>query len=623
MNRVLFLFGVSALLGFASDDSTPSKPTNDLPEMPAAAHAPLFRPKTPSAGRVTERLTSDLPKPIADASPVAHRNFIDDEIFGKMRRDAIPHAPLSTDREFIRRVKLDVAGRIPSPAEVRDFLNDKSPDKRAKLIDSLVGGPEFVDKWSYFFMDILRANGKMGRGYVLFHYTLKESLAADRPYDDWARSIIAASAKSNYVVAAANPIVREHVEGKPGEVADGDDLSKVNQLDTHDELSILYAKIFLGMNISCISCHDGAGHLEKVNVYLSQRKRSDFFQESAFLARTRYIPHVEHSAAVMGHFLVDDSGAGYDTKADSMLRTKRTGGPNTPKFLLTDEAARPDAEPRHELGRMLTENPQFARAAVNMFWAKLMGVCIVDPYDEFDLARLDPKNLPPGWDAQPSNPELLEKLATYFRENNYSVHKLFKLICNSSAYQLSARFPGEWKETYTKYYARKFARMLTAEELHDAIVTATERPGKFVVASKNEDGSSDGGAPASVPMAMQVSMPQPKGELKSFMAAFGESNRGAPPRAPSPSPLQPIMMMKSSVVNDRVLAKKDSRVERLLDSYKDNGKVVDQLFLATLSREPMPAERELALNAMEKDRVEGAQNLQWALLNVVEFLYNF
>ena len=272
---------------------------------------------------------------------------------------------------------------------------------------------------------------------------------------------------------------------------------------------------------------------------------------------------------------------------------------------------------------MLTANPQFARAAVNMFWAKLMGVGIVDPYDEFDLARLDPKHLPEGWDAQPSNPELLEKLAVYFRENNYSIHKLFKLICNSSAYQLSARFPGEWQEKYTKYYARKFARMLSAEELHDSIVTATERPGKFVISSKHEDGSSDGGASASVSMAMQVSVPQPKGELKSFMAAFGESNRGAPPHAPSPSPLQPIMMMRSSVVNDRVLAQKDSRVQRLLDTYKDNGKVVDELFMATISREPISAEKALVLAAMEKDRVVGAQNLQWALLNIAEFLYNF
>jgi hypothetical protein len=225
--------------------------------------------------------------------------------------------------------------------------------------------------------------------------------------------------------------------------------------------------------------------------------------------------------------------------------------------------------------------------------------------------------------VQPSNPELLEKLATYFRENGYSVQKLFRLICNSSAYQLSARFPGEWKESYTKYYARKFVRMLGAEELHDAIVSATERPGKFVLASKKEDGSPDGGAVASVPMAMQVSMPQPSGDLKSFMAAFGESNRSAPPHAPSPSPLQPIMMMRSPVVNDRVLAQKDSRVQRLLDTYKDDAKVVDELFMATISREPLAAERDLALTAMRTDRVQGAQNLQWALLNIVEFLYNF
>src|SRR5204863_8289404 len=214
------------------------------------------------------------------------------------------------DREFLRRVRLDLTGRIPSPADVRSFLAETSPDKREKLINGLVGSPEFVDKWSYFFMDVLRANGKMGRGYVLFHYMLKESLAADRPYDDLARSIMAASAKSNFVVGAVNPIVREHVEGKPGEASDGDDRSKVNQMDTHDELSILYAKVFLGMNISCISCHDGAGHLEKVNAYLATRKRSDFFQESAFMAQARYMPHVEHSEAIMGHFMVDDWGNG-------------------------------------------------------------------------------------------------------------------------------------------------------------------------------------------------------------------------------------------------------------------------------------------------------------------------
>ena len=124
-------------------------------------------------------------------------------------------------------------------------------------------------------------------------------------------------------------------------------------------------------------------------------------------------------------------------------------------------------------------------------------------------------------------------------------------------------------------------------------------------------------------MAMQLSMPRSSGELKSFMQAFGQSNRGTPPRPPSPSPLQPIMMMRSPVVNDRVLAAKDSRVERLLGAYSDNGKVVEELFVATLSRVPSDAERALAVTAMDKNRVEGAQNVQWALLNLVEFLYNF
>src|SRR4051794_12821820 len=224
MNRVLFVMASSAFVCLAAGDSEQEKkPAEkaDMSQMPAEAHAPLFHPKTPQAGKLTERVTAELPKPSFVSKPVPYRSFIDNEVFGKMQRDSIPHAPLATDQEFIRRIRLDLTGRIPSPAEVREFLADSSPSKREHAIEKLVGSPEFVDKWSYFFMDILRANGKMGRGHSLFHYMLKESLAADRPYDDWARDIISASAKSNYVVASSNPIVREHVEGKPGEAADG------------------------------------------------------------------------------------------------------------------------------------------------------------------------------------------------------------------------------------------------------------------------------------------------------------------------------------------------------------------------------------------------------------------
>jgi hypothetical protein len=313
----------------------------------------------------------------------------------------------------------------------------------------------------------------------------------------------------------------------------------------------------------------------------------------------------------MGHFGVDDLGPGYDTRADSMLRIKRWGGPGTPKFVLTDEAAKPGADPRDELARMTTAHPQFARATVNLFWAKLMGFGLVEPLDEFDLARQDPAHVPNGWELQPSHPELLNELAAGFRKNKHSLKWLFSTICNSSAYQLSTRFPGKWSDNYTKYYARKYVRMLTAEELHDAIATATSRPGMFRNGKEN------------VPMAMQVSVPRAAGELKTFLQTFGQANRGTPARPPASSPLQPIVLMRSPVVNERVLAEKDSRVQRLLDTYTDDGKVVDELFLATLSREPAEAERRLAVSALRQDRVAGAQNLQWALLNLAEFLHNF
>ncbi len=578
----------------------------------AGAHAPLTQPaKKPDAAALTARVAAALPGSVGAAGRVRRVNYIDEQILGKMERDGVPHAPVATDAEFFRRVHLDLTGRIPAAAEVAAFLADANPRKREALIDRLLDSEAFVDKWSYFFMDLFRANGKMARGVQLFHYWLKEALRSDRPYDDLVRSIIASSAKSNLVVAASNLIVREHVEGKPGQATDGNDISKVHQLDTHDELAILYGKTFLGINFSCVSCHDGQGHLEKVNVWLTGKTRREFFALASFLGKTRYIPHTEDTQAVMGHFVVDDQAPGYDTKGGSMLRTPRWGGPNTPAFPLTGEKPRPDAEPREELGRMLTAHPQFARATVNLFWARLMGRGIVEPYDEFDLARQDPRKLPAGWELQPSHPELLDQLAADFRAGGFRMKNIFRKICRSSAYQLSARYPGEWKESYAAYFARKYVRMLTAEEVHDALVSATGRPGSFKYGNEK------------VPMAMQANTPSATGELKSFMTAFGQSNRSNPPRPPAASPLQPLLLMRSPVVTERVLAEKDSRVQNLLATHAENGKVVEELFLGTLARYPQAEERKIAVAALDRDRVAGAENLQWALLNLAEFLYNY
>src|SRR5262249_22562485 len=117
---------------------------------------------------------------------------------------------------------------------------------------------------------------------------------------------------------------------------------------------------------------------------------------------------------------------------------------------------------------------------VNLIWAKLMTVGFVEPWDGFDLARLDPKNPPPKpWTIQPNNPELLEALAADFKANHHSMHHLMKTIMKSNAYQLSSRFPGEWKDSYTRYYARKYARMMTGPEVIDSVAQATGQLYKF------------------------------------------------------------------------------------------------------------------------------------------------
>lgn len=599
-------------LAVASGQQTGSQQMKEeslTPEQFRQAHAPLVQPREPhvDVSEITQRITG-VAAP-SDVEPAERLNFVDDHIFGKIERDGVPHAPQAGDGEFLRRVMLDLVGRIPTPSEVREFISDETPDKRSRKIDELLSRAAFSEKWAYFYMDLFRANGKMGRGRELFHYWLKENIDSDRPYDEWVQAIITSAGKSSNVLAASNVIAREHVQGK-AQPDDGHDMGMVHQLDTHDELTILYGKVFLGINLSCISCHDGVNHLEEVNVYLTGQTRSDFHRQAAFLGNTRYLMYWEDGDVKANEFMIDDLAPGYNTLGSSMLRVARWGGEASPKFLLTGEAPRDGENPREAFARILTAHPQFARATANMFWKHLMGYGIVEPYDEFDLARQDPASVPEGWQLQPTHPELLDALAADFRNSGFSLRHLFRTICNSSAYQLSASFPDEWHPNYRAYFPRKFVRMLTAEELHDAIAISTSRPGKFKFGGDV------------VGMAMKLSEPQGDTDLKYLLRTFGQSTRRNPPKPLNGSLRQPLALMQSPIVSDRVKADGDSRIQRLLDSYDDDGRVVDEIFLATLARPPSSSERQVALTELAGDRTRGAENLQWALINNVEFFFN-
>ena len=175
---------------------------------------------------------------------------------------------------------------------------------------------------------------------------------------------------------------------------------------------------------------------------------------------------------------------------------------------------------------------------------------------------------------------------------------------------MSASFPGEWHPDYRQYFARKFVRMLTAEELHDAIAVSTSRPGEFKFGEET------------VGMAMKLSEPQGGSDLKYLLRTFGQSTRRNPPKPLTGSLRQPLALMRSPMVSERVKAEGDSRVQRLVASYDDDGRVVDEIFLATLSRPPSASERQVAMAELAGDRVRGAESLQWALINNVEFFFN-
>jgi streptogramin lyase len=575
------------------------KPAQDhnTAEMFEQVHRPMAQPEPPrsqAASRITTEIAPSLPGTGSVVANVPIQNFIDQHVFGRMRRDRIPHAPTASDEEFARRAWLDATGRIPPVDDLQTFLASNDPKKREKLIDKLVGSDAFVDRWAFYFEDLFRAGQRMGPGLNLFHYWLREWLITDRPYNEVVTDLLTGAGKTSYSVPAGMYYARDFVKAKDDPTApDAHDL--VHQPDTADEFTITYSKVFLGLNLACISCHDGAHHLEKVNQFLVKKKREDFFGQAAFFGKTRQIMNWENGYQANTEFTVDDLDKGYDTKVDSIVRVPKRGGDGSPRFILTGERPRPGMNERDELARMLTSHIQFSRTLTNRIWAEFMGFGIVEPVDDFDLDRPD----------QPSNPALLEALAVNFQKTNYSFRNLVKTIMKSSAYQLSSSFPGEWKEEYAPYYARKYVRLLSAAELHDAIALATGR-----AAERRNAEAGDG---------MVMQMPEPgkaSTEVKSFLKVFGQSNRDDMPKKIPQSALQAMLLMQTRLTSG-------PKVDTLLKDARDDRSLVERLYLTTISRKPTAPEFQVALEAIAADRKRGAENLQWVLINSPEFLFNY
>lgn len=562
---------------------------------------------------LTHQVTAQLPPTKSSQQKIVWRNLIDQHLFGAMQRDAIPHAPLTNDYEFCRRIYLDLTGRIPTPAQLNAFVSNNAPDKRDKLIEELIASPAWVEHWGYWYGDLVRACANRIGNPTLKHFDawLRQSFKADKPYDQLVSEMLTATAPNTNWMPDAAPsgfLTRWHITGAT--------MYDDNYEDTADEIIVNAARLFLGVNYQCISCHGGKGFLEKVSLDLVSKKRRDFWAMAAFFGNTRIrvVPYQDR-------YTITDDGNGYDTKGWSQVRLQREGGDIQPTFILTGEKADPRKPLRPQFARMLTQHPQFARATVNLIWKQFFGLGLVDPVDAFDLARQDPKaQLPAPWTCQPTNTDLLDALARDFAAHRFSLKYLMRTISRSNAYQLSSRFDGDWKEGYTPYFARHFVRQLTAEQMHDAISQATLVFGNY----KRRDWTYETPI-ASARFWTEAASPEDinNGEAKNFLRTFGQANREQFDRQPGGSILQAMMLMNSPFVTNRVLAENGSLVEQLVKSAKSNGELVEELYLATLSRHPLPQEKQLALSWLEKDRRQGAEDLHWSLLNKLDFVFNY
>ncbi|HEX3109043.1 MAG TPA: DUF1549 domain-containing protein, partial [Thermoanaerobaculia bacterium] len=398
-----------------------------------------------------------VPPPIVYPSS---RNFIDAEIFGKMKLAKIAPSPMSSDSEFLRRVTIDLAGRIPTPAEVSAFLADTSADKRDRVIDALLASGDYTDRWTLWFGDLVQnvyTAASVGQGVLNgrspYYFWIHDSISAHKGYDAIVRDLLTSSG-DQMTSPASNYFVRLSQENGPPQ-------------DTFDNVATQAGTQFLGLPMMCVSCHDGVGHLELLNKGMASVRRRQLWGMAAFFSRVAVTFQRQGEG---GSYVVSESNDGEyllnTTTGNKTVRQPLPGASDVvaPTYLFGGEPA--DGENRRAaFARLLTADPQFARAAVNSIWKEFFGLGIVEPVDNFDLAST----------TQATHPALLNELATYFQQSGFDLRALMRLIVQSNAYQLSGRYEGTWNEAWTPYFARHYPRRMIAEVLLDAIYQATGR----------------------------------------------------------------------------------------------------------------------------------------------------
>lgn len=519
--------------------------------------------------RVTVPYPNKVDAAVYDQFP--RNNFIDQLVIDKLKTLNIAPSRLADDSTFIRRAYIDAAGTLPTAEAVEDFLADKSPDKRKKLIDGLLEREEFVDYWAYKWSDLLLVSTRKLRANAMwsFYNWIRDSVKANKPWDEFAREIYTSSGNTrqngalNYFVVHKDPI----------------------------DIAENTTQAFLGQRLTCARCH---------NHPLEKWTQKQYYQFANLFSR-------------VGEKNGDEAG-------DIVVYAKASGNINHPRLLKPLAPTPLDGTPisldssedrRVPFAKWLTskENVYFQRSIVNRVWGNFMGRGIVDPVD--DVRASNPA----------SNEELFNALCKDFVDHNFDVKQLIRTIMNSAAYQSSAE-ANATNQNDNKYYSKYIVKRLAAEVLLDAMSQVTGVPTQF------------SGYPAGA-RALQLPDTQVKSEFLASFGRPPRIVCDAGERSSAPSVAQALHVINGDSLNKKLMAAdaypalaiklglSDSKIldHLFLSAYSryptdaEKAPMLAQLRNARTATGAAEVQREARRQALE--------DMMWALLTSKEFLFNY
>ncbi len=493
-------------------------------------------------------------------------NEIDRHVHAKLHKLRIIPSDLCSDEVFVRRVHLDVIGRVPTVEERAAFLASDAPDKRARLVDELLARPEFTEMWVMKWAELLQIR-------TIRNGPNQVSYKAALGYHDWLRERIAAN-------TPINEIVRELLSAEGGTF----DNPPTNFFQVEQDVLKLtenVAQVFMGTRIQCAQCH---------NHPFDRWTMDDYYGFASFFARVKRKPAEDPRERV-----VFEGGGEIQHPVTKRNVAPRFLGTATPEDLdgksrrraVADWLASPD-------------NPWFARNVVNIIWAHFFGVGITDPVDDVRVSN------------PPSNPELLDALARRFIASNYDMRSIVRDICGSRTYQVSSRTNGT-NATDERNFSHSLIRRMRAEVLLDTISRVTETPNKF-------KGLPEGAS------AVEIA----DGNTSTyFLTTFGRATRATVCSCEvkmEPNLSQALHLLNGDATHARI--RRSDVVASRLKAGEEPMDIVRHLYLRTVGREPVEKEVNQLREVVEaagsgfKERREILDDIFWALLNSKEFLFN-